>query len=141
MRLSCKYNVTHPPTQVLLPHAPLPPSERELLLLVHRSEGIGVAEAAEALQVAPNTVSTLVTSLRRAKLLERRPDPSDRRAAQLYLSPTGRRRVQEARRRRGEVLDRAFDQLGPGDRRSLLEAVPAINRLIEALTAIEGQHS
>ena len=37
----------------------LPPSEAELLAFVGRSKGTGVGEAAQALQLAPNTVSTL----------------------------------------------------------------------------------
>lgn len=118
-------------------HPPLPPSERELLMLVHRSDGIGVGEAADALQVAPNTVSTLVTSLRRAGLLHRRPDPGDRRAARLHLSPAGRARVREVRRRRARVLDEAFDRLDYADRNLLLGALPSLERLIDALSSLD----
>jgi DNA-binding MarR family transcriptional regulator len=56
-------------------------SQIELLRLVETQPGVGVRDAAAALHLAPNTVSTLVGGLVAAGLLERRPHPVDRRAA------------------------------------------------------------
>lgn len=121
-----------------LPGPALPASETELLALVNRMGGIGVAEAADLLQVAPNTVSTLVGHLRRAGLLRRTPDPADRRAARLNLTKAGAARVTEVRRRRTNILDEAFGKLSPEDRDSILSSVPALERLIAALSTDEG---
>ncbi len=60
-----------------------------MLVTVVESPGIGVAETARALGVAPNTVSTLVGQLVRAGLLARTEDAQDRRAA--VLLPTAAR--------------------------------------------------
>jgi DNA-binding MarR family transcriptional regulator len=59
------------------PHAPLPETHLELLRLVHDRPGLRVQEAAGALRLAPNTVSTLVNRLVAAGLLERRRDRRD----------------------------------------------------------------
>lgn len=111
----------------------LPTAEGELLGLVHRSDGIGVAEAAAALQVAPNTVSTLVGHLVGVGLLSRHPNPSDRRAALLGVTPAGDRRVVESRQRRAAVIDHAFESLTPADRALVLGSLPALEALIAAL--------
>src|SRR5689334_7746326 len=65
---------------------PLTGAQVELLRLVESQPGIGVGEAAGTLHLAPNTVSTLVGHLVAQGLLERRPDPGDRRAARLELT-------------------------------------------------------
>ena len=69
----------------------------EVLVTVVESPGIGVAETARVLGVAPNTVSTLVGQLVRAGLLERTEDALDRRAAVLLPTAPGRTRVRRWR--------------------------------------------
>jgi DNA-binding MarR family transcriptional regulator len=118
------------------PEPALPPSEAELLALVSRAEGTTVNEAAQALQLAPNTVSTLVGRLARAGLLERRPDPADRRAARLHLTVAGTTRVRQFHRHREAVLARALDTLDDHERRALAAALPAMGRLADSLEAI-----
>jgi DNA-binding MarR family transcriptional regulator len=121
-----------------MPEPHLPASEREILMSIYRSPGIGVNEAADVLQAAPNTVSTLVTSLKKAGLIDRRPRPEDRRAAQLFLTRAGEVRIEQVRRHRAQVLDRAFLDLSDDDRDRLLGALPALDRLIGALVAGEA---
>ena len=109
----------------------LPPSEAELLAFVGRSKGTGVGEAAQALQLAPNTVSTLVGRLVDAGLLERRADPTDGRVARLQLTSTGAARVRRWRRHRAEVLAQALDTLDDDERRALAAALAPLRRLAE----------
>ena len=118
------------------PEPALPPSEAELLAAVSRAKGTSVNEAAQALQLAPNTVSTLVGRLARAGLLERRPDPADRRAARLHLTVAGHARVRQFRRHREDVLERALGTLAVDERRALAAALPAIRRLSGSLEEI-----
>lgn len=119
------------------PGAPLPPSEAELLALVGRQPEVSVSEAAGVMQLAANSVSTLVGRLAALDLLERRVDPDDRRAAKLHLTATGDARVHAWRRHREQVLSGAMAQLSAGDRRALGAAVPALRRLSAALEAAE----
>ena len=112
---------------------PLPPSEAELLALVGRSKGTGVSEAAHALQLAPNTVSTLVSRLVEAGLLERRPDPTDGRVARLQLTSAGAARVRRWRSHRATILARALDTLDDRERDALAAALDPLRHLIESL--------
>ena len=115
---------------------PLPVSEAELLALVGRSKGTGVSEAAHALQLAPNTVSTLVSRLVDAGLLERRPDPADGRVARLQLTNAGSARVRRWRSHRAALLARALDTLDDHERAALAAALDPLRRLSQSLDAI-----
>jgi DNA-binding MarR family transcriptional regulator len=119
----------------VVPGAPLPEAQRELLLVVAARPGIGVAAAADELQLAGNSVSTLVNTLVEAGLLRREPDPADRRAARLTLTDAAARRVATWRAARAELLSRALDRAAPGDRETIAAALPALGRLLDALRA------
>jgi DNA-binding MarR family transcriptional regulator len=73
--------------------AAVSPAAVELLVLVVETPDVAVSAAAEALALAPNTVSTLGSVLLRAGLIERGIDGSDRRVAALRPSSQGRGRV------------------------------------------------
>ena len=57
-----------------------------VLVRVQRHEGLQQAELATALDLAPITLARLVDRLAAMDLVERRPDPEDRRANRLYLT-------------------------------------------------------
>lgn len=108
-------------------------AQLELVRLVRRHPGISVAEAATALRVAPNTVSTLVRELTRLRILVRRVDEADRRVGRLELAPGMRRKVEAWRDRRGVALDTAIARLSKSERAHLEAALPALASLAEAL--------
>jgi DNA-binding MarR family transcriptional regulator len=111
------------------PHRPLLESELELLRLIGASPGLRVQEAASELGVAPNTVSTLVGRLAAQDLLQRMADPQDGRAARLRLTAAAARRFAAWRDRRQQLVSAAMSSLGEGDRRSIVRALPALQRL------------
>jgi len=115
------------------PHAPLPETHLELLRLVHDRPGLRVQEAAGALRLAPNTVSTLVNRLVAAGLLERRRDRRDGRAARLHLTRAAVRRIAAWRDRRQALVAQAMATLGAADREAVAAALPALRRLADAL--------
>lgn len=110
-------------------------SQLELVKLVSRQPGISVAEAAERLRLAANTVSTLVGQLTDAGVMVRRHDAGDRRVAQLHLEESTGRRVASWHDRRVEAVASAMSGLSPQDRRRLLDATSALGRLVDALDA------
>jgi len=112
---------------------PLTTAQIELVRVVRRDPGTSVAEAAEKLGVAPNTVSTLVGQLSDAHVIVRRTDHDDRRVARLDLTPDVRRKVDAWRDRRVVVLTRALNSLSQADRRRLEEALPVLERLSQEL--------
>jgi DNA-binding MarR family transcriptional regulator len=112
---------------------PLPPTQSELLRLAAARPGIGVADAAHELRLAPNTVSTLVGRLTAAGLLERARAVSDGRSVRLTVTDKARRRIAEWRDLRAELAGRALDRLAAGDRNALAAAVPALLRFAAQL--------
>ena len=58
----------------------------QVLIALSRSEGINQAMLAERLEVETITVARMVDRLQDAGLVQRRPDPADRRAWRLFLT-------------------------------------------------------
>jgi DNA-binding MarR family transcriptional regulator len=114
-------------------HEPLPPAQGELLRLVAYRPGIGVAEAAMELRLAPNTVSTLVGRLADQGLLARERAMGDARSVRLSVTRKARQRIADWRDLRADLAQQAMDQLAAEDRRALAQAVPALLRLAERL--------
>ncbi len=114
---------------------PLPPARGELLRLVVSRPGIGVAEAAQELHLAPNTVSTLVGKLADQGLLSRERSQPDGRSVQLEATGKGQARIEEFRDLRAELAGRALAELAGADRQALRHAIPALVRLAENMEA------
>ena len=64
--------------------------QRMVLRIVGRFPGIAPARLAEILRVHPATLSVALKRLEGRGLIERAPDPEDRRSVRLSLSPAGR---------------------------------------------------
>lgn len=71
-----------------------------VLLRLERREGLKQSDLAEDLDIQPITLTRLVDRLCVNGLIERRPDPNDRRAKRLYLTPAAR-----------PLLDRISDEV------------------------------
>lgn len=61
-----------------------------VLLRLERNEGLIQADLAEVLDIQPITLTRLIDRLCDNGLVERRPDPNDRRAKFLFLTPAAR---------------------------------------------------
>jgi MarR family transcriptional regulator for hemolysin len=58
-----------------------------VLMRLQLAEGMNQAELAEMLDLQPITLTRLLDTLAENGLIERKPDPKDRRANRLYLTP------------------------------------------------------
>ena len=99
-----------------------------VLVRIERQEGLHQADLALALDLAPITLARIVDRLAAQGFVERRPDPSDRRANRLYLTKAA-----------GPVLD----QLGHIGERIMSHAIEGITHdmldgMITQLTAIRS---
>jgi DNA-binding MarR family transcriptional regulator len=113
------------------PAEPLPPAQSELLRLAASRPGITVADAAQELRLAPNTVSTLVGKLTSANLLARSRGPQDARIAMLTVTDAARQRLAQWRDLRADLAGEVLAGLSAADRRALDAALPALLRLAE----------
>ena len=110
-------------------------AEMELLRCVRRMPNICVNDAASALALAPNTVSTLVGTLREAGLLQSDTDGDDRRVKRLRLTPRAARQVQDWRDARMDAVQLALAELSPDDRTLLKSSLPVLERIAASLNA------
>ena len=84
-----------------------------MLIRLDRQPGLTQKELAELLEVEPITVARLADRLEARNLLERRPDPADRRCWRLHLLPAAQLVLDELSRDRDELLDMLTAKLDP----------------------------
>jgi DNA-binding MarR family transcriptional regulator len=68
-----------------------------LLFALGQHDGVLMSEAAAALDLGPPGISGLVDRMSAANLIKRRADPADGRAWRLWLTPTGRDALAQAK--------------------------------------------
>lgn len=75
-----------------------------ILIWLERQPGISQKELAELLEVEPITVARLIDRLERRGMVERRPDPRDRRIWRLHLCPDAVPMLREIDQQRSEIV-------------------------------------
>ena len=91
---------------------------------------------AAAFDLAPRTVTELVDILERDGLVERRPDPADRRARQVHLTPAGRKAHALALATRARVIGQLFGDLNNGQLQELSATMQLICSKIQLVCAL-----
>jgi MarR family transcriptional regulator for hemolysin len=86
-----------------------------VLLRLERREGLKQSELAEALDIQPITLTRLVDRLCANGLIERRADPNDRRAKQLYLTPAARPLIDRIADRVEDLSETVLDGIAPAE--------------------------
>jgi DNA-binding MarR family transcriptional regulator len=76
-----------------------------------------------------------VIKLEAAGLVERLGDESDARVVLVALTDAGRRRLDESNKQRNNNMAKALATLSADERRAIADAIPAIAKLNQALTA------
>ncbi|MFL6138579.1 MAG: MarR family winged helix-turn-helix transcriptional regulator [Frankiaceae bacterium] len=112
-------------------------SQLSALFAIEQRGSVRLGDLAAVEGVAPSTLSRIVSSLEEAALVTRVPDPDDRRSAWISLSADGRQVITELRTERTLLLSRRVAALDETDRRALLTALPALERLAGELAAGE----
>jgi DNA-binding MarR family transcriptional regulator len=81
--------------------------------------------------VAQPSMTTLVTSLQRAGLVERRGDPADGRVALVEITAAGTQLLRARRRAGAQAITELISKLPPAEAAALGAAVPALEHLRE----------
>ncbi|MFC7860444.1 MarR family winged helix-turn-helix transcriptional regulator [Arthrobacter koreensis] len=81
--------------------------------------GLRLKDLAESLRIAPRSATEVVDQLEAKKLVQRGPDPSDRRATLISLTDEGIRMRAEVREDRARQADEYFAVLSEEDRAGL----------------------
>jgi DNA-binding MarR family transcriptional regulator len=101
-----------------------------LLGRLAKSEPIRLSELADALGVDNSTLTPQAQRLERDGLIARKPDPSDKRAALLHVTRTGRAALARLHKTRAEMFDEILAEWTDRDR---AEAARVLTRLAEQL--------
>ena len=95
-------------------------------LTEEKPSGVTLKELAEAMKLAPATVSELVESLVKKDFLQRVQNPEDRRAVQITLTPHGQTLLDESIRRVEGLCEKLLNGLSPAERNAMLGALAKI---------------
>ncbi|MFD0402771.1 MarR family winged helix-turn-helix transcriptional regulator [Kitasatospora sp. NPDC127121] len=115
----------------LEPYGITPGQARALNTLAHApgcelpDRAMRLSDLAERLHIAPRSATTVVDALEEAGLVERRPDPADRRAVRILLTEAGRAAVERIGQVRHEVAQEYFGEVGPDEQEVLLRVLRA----------------
>jgi len=113
--------------------AGLTPTRISVLLTVVRAGPVRLSALAESESLNPTMLSRVIADLADAGLVARTSDDGDRRAAWVEATDDGRQLAERMRRERTDAVNAAMEDLSPHDRRLLEKALPALERLGEAL--------
>ena len=95
------------------------PSQLRALGVLLRHGAVRPGELAEHLRIAPRSATEVVDALAERGLVERRPDPADRRATQVVVTAAGTELGQAVRAARAAEADKVFATLDETDRAEL----------------------
>jgi DNA-binding MarR family transcriptional regulator len=95
------------------------PAQSRALGVLLRNGPLRLSELADRLRIVPRSTTDVVDALEARGLVERRPDPHDRRATLVGLTEHGVRVGESVRAAREAEAERFFGALSPADRADL----------------------
>ncbi len=110
-----------------------------VLSRVDRCEGLNQAELAEVLDLQPITLTRLLDKLCDSGLIERRPDPTDRRAKRLYLTDAARPVLVQLAALGEETMAGALEGVAPGTVEQMIGQLGTVKENLRRL--IQQRHA
>lgn len=104
----------------------LTPSQFRALQVVLRHGTLRPSELSEHLHIAPRSTTEVLDLLAAKNLVQRRPDPDDRRATLVTATEHGTAVAERIRSARGSESARVFARLTPDDRAELARILQAL---------------
>lgn len=103
------------------------PRARLLMALDDAKQGrVRMGDLSQALGVTARNITTIVDGLEREGLIGRRPDPTDRRAILIMLTPEGQEYIAQVHAIQREIAESFFAALDPGERAEMLRLLAKI---------------
>lgn len=110
----------------------LPLAQCKVLANLARNEGISQARLAELTETDPMTLVRTLDRMQQDGWIERRADPSDRRAHRLFLCEPARSILERIWTISGQTFDEAFAQLSPHEREQLVGLLERVHRTLQS---------
>lgn len=103
-----------------------------VLVRLQRHEGLKQSELADVLDLQPISLTRLLDRLAENGLIERRPDPNDRRANRLYLTPAARPLLERLSKLSGGLMEIVLAGLDRKAREQLLHNLSIVKDNLRA---------
>jgi len=114
---------------------PLNLAQAKALVRLEKNEGVSQARLAELAEVDPMTMVRILDRMEAEGLLERRPDPADRRARCLYLTAKAKPILGEIWRLSDEIRAEIFAGVSQAEREQFMTV---LQRLYDNISQLEG---
>lgn len=108
---------------------PLTATQVSVLVTIHRHGPMPLGDVATRERLSPPMISKVVDALEQAGFVERTRDRDDRRVWLVSATETADSWMEQGRARRDAWLAERLAQMDEGERRTLAEAVPLLERL------------
>jgi DNA-binding MarR family transcriptional regulator len=109
----------------------LTPSQGAALSTVEQYGPLTPSELAQRERVQRPTVARMLAGLEERGLVQRAPDPADRRSALISLTPAGRALLDDVRTRKAAYLAGRLEELNDEERATLDRAAAILEALLE----------
>src|SRR6195256_5460043 len=104
-----------------------------VLFRLRQQEGLSQVDLAEVLELQPISLVRLLDRLVEHGLLERRPDPRDRRANKLFLTPSGRQLVDDLDSLRDAIATDVLRDIPPDALQTSLDTLVEVTERLKSL--------
>lgn len=104
-----------------------------LLLFIERDGPVRSTDVVEAFGYSPRTVTEAIDALERDGLVTREPDPHDRRAKRISITPAGLAALQASEPSRRAFVSRVFDVLDADEAATFRHLLDKLNARLEML--------
>ena len=111
----------------------------KVLGYLSRNEGISQARLAELTETDPMTLVRTLDRMQQDGWIERRPDPADRRAHQLFLREAAKPVLQRIWKIADQARNEVLAELGTAEREQLIELLERVHRTLSRLDAQEAR--
>jgi DNA-binding MarR family transcriptional regulator len=109
-----------------------PLNQASVLGRLDRCGSRSVSDLAAAERVRPQSMAQTVGDLEADELVERKPDPDDRRRALVILTAAGKNRIEADRRAREGWLVKAFEEMPEADLAAIERTLEILRRVADA---------
>jgi DNA-binding MarR family transcriptional regulator len=118
----------------------IPLAHTSVLVRLDREGSTYVSALATAEHVRPQSMAQTIAELEGQGFVHKRDDPEDGRRLLIEITPEGRRRLEQDRRRRQDWLSEAMDhELSDAERATIAGAIPLLRRLGELKRSPESE--
>lgn len=104
----------------------------KLLIYLERQANARACDVATFFSLAPRTITEAIDGLERGGLVERHPDPTDRRAKRIVVTEAGRRAIAASAPLRDQLIGQIFGALDDDERARFNQLLDKIETALQA---------